>query len=97
MKDAFFGEERDKIAYLWQNSMDEATRVITMDLTFFVETDTGLYRRFQETHVQRAHTREELVAWLGEAGFTDIRVYGDRTMNPPGPDEQRIHLKKKKA
>ena len=97
MKDAFYGEERDRIAYLWQNSLDEATRVITMDLTFFVETDAGLYRRFQETHVQRAHTREELVAWLGEAGFTDIRVYGDRTMNPPGPDEQRIHLTAKKA
>ena len=96
MKDAFYGEERDSIAYLWQNRMDEATRVITMDLTFFVETENGLYRRFQEEHIQRAHRQDELTAWLAEAGFTDIRVYGDRTLTPPGPEAQRLHLTAKK-
>ena len=96
MKDAFFGEEREGIAYLWQNSMDEAARVLTMDLTFFVETDSGLYRRFQEEHLQRAHTEAELTKWLGEAGFIDIRVWGDRTMKAPGPDEQRLHFTAKK-
>ncbi len=92
MKDAFFGEDRDDIAYLWQNSMDEASHVVTMDLTFFVETENGLYRRFDERHLQRAHSQEELTRWLGQAGFTGIRVYGDRTLNPPGPDEQRLHF-----
>ena len=92
MKDGFFGEERDSIAYLWQNSMDEASRILTMDLTFFVETDGGLYRRFEEQHVQRAHTEEEIRRWLMQAGFTDVRVYGDRTLTPPAPDEQRLHF-----
>lgn len=96
MKDAFYGEEREGIAYLWQNRMDEDTLVITMDLTFFVETEGGLFRRFQEEHIQRAHTQEELAAWLAEAGFVDVRVCGDRTLDPPGPNEQRLHLTAKK-
>jgi len=92
MDGAFFGEERDNVAYLWQNRMDRARRIITMDLTFFVETKDGLYRRFEERHVQRAHTENELRRWLEEAGFIDIRVRGDRTMRPPAADEQRLHF-----
>ena len=97
MKDAFYGEERDNIAYLWQNSMDETSRVVTMDLTFFVETEGGLYRRFEERHRQRAHAQEELTRWLAEAGFSDVRVFGDMTMCPPGPEAQRLHFTAKKA
>ena len=97
MKDAFYGEERDNVAYLWQNRMDEASRVITMDLTFFVETENGLYRRFQEEHLQRAHAQAELTRWLAEAGFDEVRVYGDRTMAPPAPGEQRLHFTAKRA
>ncbi|MBQ8954816.1 MAG: methyltransferase domain-containing protein [Clostridia bacterium] len=96
MKDAFYGEERDKIAYLWQNRMDDESRVITMDLTFFVETEGGLYRRFEEQHLQRAHSEDELRRWLAEAGFADIRVYGDRAMRPPAPQEQRLHFTARK-
>jgi len=97
MRNAFFGEERERIAYLWQNSMDERSRVITMDLTFFVETENGLYRRFEERHIQRAHSEAELRRWLEESGFSDVRVYGDRTLQPPAPEEQRLHIVAKRA
>ena len=97
MGGAFYGEDRDGITYLWQNSMDENSRVITMELTFFVETEGGLYRRFDETHVQRAHARDEIVRWLNDAGFSDIRVYGDRTFQPPAPNEQRLHFTAKRV
>ena len=97
MDNAFFGEERDKIAYLWQNSLDASTRVIAMDLTFFVEAENGLYRRFEERHLQRAHSEEELRQWLSEAGFSEIRVYGDRVMRPPAEEEDRLHFTAKKT
>lgn len=90
MGDAFFGEERDEMAYLWQNSMEGD--IITMDLTFFVEEGNGLYRKFNETHRQRAHSVPEIVAALEETGFTDIHVYGDRTFKAPENDELRIHF-----
>jgi len=88
----FFGEERDDVAYLWSNSFDPEKRTVRMDLTFFREEESGLYRRFSETHVQRAHTADEIVHALKTCGFTNVRIYGDRTLEAPKADELRIHF-----
>lgn len=90
--DGFFGEERDDIAYLWSNELNPDNRTVRMDLTFFRRTPSGLYERFSETHRQRAHSETELRKWLADAGFTDIRVYGDQTNKSPKDDEMRIHF-----
>lgn len=90
--DGFFGEERDDVAYLWSNKCDRDKHIVDMDLTFFIRTDDGLYRRFTEFHRQRAHSQSEITDALAEAGFTDIRVYGDRTMQAPADDEKRLHF-----
>ena len=86
----FFGEERDEAAYIWQNSLEGD--IVHMDLTFFICEDGDLYRRVTETHRQRAHEIENLAALLKEAGFTGIRVFGDRTFDAPGDEELRIHF-----
>ena len=90
--DNFFGEDRGDIAYLWSNRFDGIARTVTMDLTFFTKERDGRYRRFDELHVQKAHTPDHLVALLTECGFTDTRVYGDRRFGPPEADEPRIHI-----
>lgn len=86
----FFGEERDEVAYLWQNELRDD--VVYMDLTFFIREEGEIYRRFTETHRQRAHETENIVRLLKEAGFSQIRVFGDRTHEPPKPEEERIHF-----
>ena len=96
MGSAFFGEERDEVAYLWQNRYDEETEIISMDLTFFVRREDDLYERFTEEHEQRAHTKEEILEWLAECGFAAAAVYGDRTFESPAPDCERIHFIAKK-
>ncbi len=96
MGSAFFGEERDEIAYLWQNRYDEEKNTILMDLTFFVRQSGGLYARFTEQHLQRAHTMEEVLSWLTECGFEQAAAYGDRVFVPPAPDCERIHFIAKK-
>ena len=96
MGNSFFGEERDDVAYLWQNRYDEAENVINMDLTFFVERSDGLYERFTEQHTQRAHTTEEILGWLGDCGFEQAAAFGDRNFDPPKPDSERIHFIAKK-
>lgn len=90
--DGFFGEERDEVAYLWSNQYDPERRTVTMDLTFFRKEASGLYRRFSERHVQRAHRIDELAALLKQVGFSQICVYGDRTWDAPREDELRIHF-----
>ena len=90
--DAFYGETRAQAAYLWQNHFNPATAVVDMDLTGFVREADGRYRRFDEIHRQRAHTEAELSAWLTDAGFADVAVYGERGFAPPTPDDQRWHV-----
>ena len=88
----FFGEERDEVAYLWSNKFDAEARTVRMDLTFFRREPGGLYRRFVENHVQRAHDPEDLKQMLQECGFVHVEIYGDRTFEAPGPEEMRIHI-----
>ena len=91
MGDAFFGEERDGLAVLWQNTLNRQTHVLSMDVTFFVREEDGRYRRFREQHRQRAHSRQEIESWLREAGFADICAYGGMRLDAPADDDERIH------
>jgi len=92
MGNAFFGEERDEAAYLWQNSVDGD--IVTMDITFFLleDEEEGLYRRVTEQHRQKAHDPAHIKALLEQAGFTDICIFGDKTMEAPGERELRVHI-----
>ena len=87
----FFGEERDEVAYLWFNKWNPEKCTVQMDLTFFRQEEGGLYRRFTETHTQRAHDPERLKELLTACGFSNIKIYGDRTFEAPAADEMRIH------
>ena len=87
---AFFGEERDDVAYLWQNRLDND--IVTMDITFFIRAEDEFYERVQETHRQKAHEIEDIVWLMSETGFKDIKVYGDRNFESPKEDELRIHF-----
>lgn len=88
----FFGEERDDVAYLWSNKWDAQKRTVEMDLTFFRKEPGGLYRKFTENHVQRAHDPENLARLLRECGFKNVEIYGDRTFEAPRADELRVHI-----
>ena len=91
--DNLFGEDRDDVTYLWTNRYDDAAETVAMELTFFVREGDGRYRRFDETHVQKAHDPGHLRELLEGAGFTDVRAFGDRTLEPPEPGAQRIHMR----
>lgn len=86
------GDDDEAVSFLWQNHYDPDTRLLQMDLTFFAREADGRYARACETHVQRAHTLDELTAWLREAGFGVAAVYGDRVLKPPVDDTERLHI-----
>lgn len=90
--DRCLGNDDAQATYLWQNHYDPEQRMIQMDMTFFRREEDGRYTRFVETHMQRAHTIDELNAWLRCAGFEDVRCYGDQTFAPPQEDAERMHV-----
>ncbi len=91
-----FAEEEEDCAYIWHNVYDAHSRLLEMDLTFFQKEAAGLYRRFEEKHIQRAHGQEELLAALEKAGFT-AAVYDAFTNDPPRAESERLQFAARRA
>ena len=85
------GIREEEIAYVWQNTWNERSRTVSMALSIFVREPDGRYLRLEEEQTQRAHTMEELKAYLEDAGFAHIRFYGDRTLRAPAAGTARWH------
>ena len=86
-----FAEDEDDCAYIWKNMYDEKSRLIEMNLTFFVRNKYG-YERFTERHVQRAHNICEIKDALQSSGFSKIELYDAFTHNAPTDDSERIQF-----
>lgn len=91
-----YGENREDIAYMWQNYFDDEENLVEMELAFFVKDEDGRFERFEEVHQQRAYTEEEILDMLQSVGFKDIKVYSDFTFEEPKEDSERIFFVGKK-
>ncbi|MFD2333754.1 class I SAM-dependent DNA methyltransferase [Cohnella sp. GCM10020058] len=97
---ARYGEEQpfvldDKdVAYLWTCDYDPDRREVEHELTFFVREEggsgAGLYRRFEEGHVQRAYEPDWLAGQLAEAGFELLHRCADFSWNAPTAASERL-------
>lgn len=88
--DNMYGENRENLSYMWQNYFDDEQNLVEMELTFFVADKDGKYDKYEEIHLQRAYTEEEIIKILNKAGFSKIKVYGDFTFESPSEDSERI-------
>lgn len=91
-----FLDEDDDVYCVWRGEFDEDTQICSYGMDLFQRQGSAWIRSFEE-HREYAYTREMLEAYLRSAGFVDIRVYGDRTMQEPAPGEQRIYFTARKG
>ena len=87
-----FGEDDPACTYLWQNCFDPRTKLLEMRLSFFTPDGQGAYNRFDERHIQRAHTQEELAELLARAGFSLEAVFDAFTKRDPALESERIQF-----
>ncbi|MBN2983258.1 MULTISPECIES: class I SAM-dependent DNA methyltransferase [Cohnella] len=90
----FVLDERD-VAYIWTCEYDPARQEIEHDLTFFVREDEqsggqAAYRRFEESHVQRAYEPEWLKDELAAAGFELLHLVADFQWSEPNAESERL-------
>lgn len=89
--DNVIAENREKCSFIWENFYYEEEQMNEYDLTIFVnDEETGLYRKFEETHYQRGYTLEEVKACLKKAGLTYRTSYDAYTEQPPTEESERI-------
>lgn len=87
--DNSYADLQSDFAYFWDNSYDPSSGVCTMDLTFFVRSEQGLYVRTTEQHRQRLWLPEQVEALCRETGFSYLGCCGFLTLDPPEPDCER--------
>lgn len=91
-----YGENRENVAYMWQNYFDDYENLVEMDLAFFVKGEDGRFDKFEENHLQRAYKNEEIIQLLKNAGFEYIKTYGDFKLEAPKEDSERVFFVCKK-
>lgn len=91
-----FLDEDENVFCVWRGEFDETRQICSYGMDLFQRQGKVWHRSFEE-HREYAYTREMLEGYLQEAGFTSIRVYGDRRMERPAPGEQRIYFSARKG
>ena len=91
-----FLDEDDDVYCVWRGEFDARTNICTYAMDLFQRSGDAWLRSFEE-HREYAYTREMLTGYLRDAGFTGIRVFGDRRMEPPNAQDQRIYFMARKG
>ena len=91
----FLDEDQD-VYCVWRGEFDDNTNICSYGMDLFIREGKHWHRSFEE-HREYAYSREQLTVFLKDAGFTHIRVYGDRTPEQPGAGEQRMYFSARKG
>lgn len=96
--DQTIAEARADCSFIWDNYYYEEERINEYELNLFIredaesETEGDLYRRFRETHFQRAYTLEEITRIVEESGLQFVTAYEAFTKEPPSKNSERIYV-----
>lgn len=79
-------KKRAKVQYDWKGHYDPNSRIIRVDMDFWIDG-----RPLQETHFQRAHSDEEVRQALADAGFESVNCFESYTLDRPRAKSDRVH------
>lgn len=83
-------EDREDVSFIWFNEYDEESHLNDIDLKVFVQEEGDIYRKFQEEHIQRGYTLDEIKELLKESGLVFLQAYDEYTTKNPQSDSGRI-------
>ena len=85
-----FLDETEDTYCVWRTEYRRGLCTYYMDL--FTLTEDGSWDRSFELHRQRGYSVEQMTRWLEEAGFADVRTWGDGKLRRPVPGEDRVYF-----
>lgn len=91
-----FLDENEDAYCVWRGSYDNEEGVLTYAMDIFTR-QGKLWRREQEQHEERAWDISWLAQELKAAGFVDIRQFGNRSLEAPSSNEERIFYMARKV
>lgn len=91
--DRVIAEDREECSFIWNNYYYEEEKINEYELSLFIrEEDSDLYRKFQETHFQRAYDLKTIKELIEESGLEYITAYDAFTRNAPTETSERIYV-----
>lgn len=86
-----FLDENEDTYCVWRAEFDREENICYYGMDLF-QRRKKLWERSFEEHREYAYSVEQLTDYLQQAGFAVIEVYGDQSLERPGPGEQRIYF-----
>ena len=74
-------EDREDVSFIWFNEYDEESHLNDIDLKVFVQEEGDIYQKFQEEHIQRGYTLDEIKQLLEESGLIFLEAYEEYTLS----------------
>lgn len=90
-----FLDETEDAYCVWRTEYDRRRRVCLYAMDVF-RREGDVWLRDSELHEEFAYTPEEITEYLKEAGFVNIRLYGDKKLRKPAPGEDRLFFTARK-
>jgi len=91
-----FLDEDDDVYCVWRGEFDKETNICSYGMDLFQRRGSVWHRSFEE-HQEYAYSVEQLTGYLKKAGFTGIRIFGDRRMEAPREIDQRVYFMARKG
>lgn len=93
-------ENREECSFIWDNYYYEEEKVNEYDLTIYVKDgeleeeleEEGIFRRFDETHYQKAYSLDTIKRLLEEANMEFVAAYDAFTKEPVKETSERIYI-----
>ncbi len=90
LADSVICDNRSDSSLIWENSYDRGKHLNYFDITVYSKEDSGSYSRFDETHVQRAYSVQEIEELLKKAGMELLWCRKAYTNRKHTEDDARI-------
>ena len=96
--DQTIAENRETCSFIWDNYYYEEERINEYELSLFIREEEQnrdgyeMYRRYRETHYQRAYTLVEMRELLEAAGMRFLAAYDAFTKEEPTDTSERIYV-----
>ncbi|MBD5097751.1 MAG: class I SAM-dependent methyltransferase [Lachnospiraceae bacterium] len=97
--DATIAEDREDISFIWDNLYDAETNINELYLSLFIKdnninykSNENLYRKYEECHLQKGYTLDEMITIVKASGLELVGAYDAFTKNPATESSERIYI-----
>ena len=92
IQDKTFVYDLEDVYCVWENIPDYDQAKVDFDLSFFIQEESGLYRRYDERQSQHIFLVEDIYKLLKRKDLTNQKVYNFGTFLSGGNDHERVQF-----